>query len=50
VLPALCALLPDQVLSTAQVGQAMLRVVRNGAPNRVLESADINALSKRGMQ
>jgi uncharacterized protein YbjT (DUF2867 family) len=48
LLPALRAMLPDQVLSTPQVGQAMLAAVRNGAPKRVLESPDINALSKRG--
>lgn len=48
VLPLLRALLPDQILSTPQVGQAMLAAVRNGAQKRVLESADINALSRRG--
>jgi uncharacterized protein YbjT (DUF2867 family) len=48
VLPLLRALLPDQILSTPQMGQAMLAAVRNGAPKRVLESPDINALSKRG--
>jgi uncharacterized protein YbjT (DUF2867 family) len=47
LLPVLRAMLPDQILSTPQMGQAMLAVVRNGAPKRVLESADINALSKR---
>jgi uncharacterized protein YbjT (DUF2867 family) len=48
VLPLLRAMLPDQILSTPQMGQAMLAAVRNGAPKRVLESPDINALSKRG--
>ncbi len=48
LLPALRAMLPDQILSTPQVGQAMLAAVRNGAQKRVLESPDINALSKRG--
>ncbi len=47
LLPALRAMMPDQILSTPQVGQAMLAAVRNGAPKRVLESPDINALSKR---
>jgi uncharacterized protein YbjT (DUF2867 family) len=47
LLPLLRAMLPDQVLSTPQVGQAMLAAVRHGAPKRVLESPDINALSKR---
>jgi hypothetical protein len=32
------------VRSTEQFGRAMLPVVRHGAPKRVLESADINAL------
>jgi uncharacterized protein YbjT (DUF2867 family) len=48
LLPLLRAMLPDQILSTPQVGQAMLAAVRSGAPKRVLESPDINALSKRG--
>jgi uncharacterized protein YbjT (DUF2867 family) len=48
VLPLLRTMLPDQILSTPQMGQAMLAAVRNGAPKRVLESPDINALSKRG--
>jgi uncharacterized protein YbjT (DUF2867 family) len=47
LLPLLRAMLPDQILSTPQVGQAMLAAVRNGAQKRVLESPDINALSKR---
>ncbi len=47
LLPALRSMLPDQILSTPQVGQAMLAAVRHGAPKRVLESPDINALSKR---
>lgn len=47
LLPALRAMLPDQILSTPQVGQAMLAAVWHGAPKRVLESPDINALSKR---
>jgi uncharacterized protein YbjT (DUF2867 family) len=48
LLPLLRAMLPDQILSTPQVGQAMLAAVRNGSQKRVLESPDINALSKRG--
>lgn len=35
---------PNQILTTEQFGRAMLFVVRHGAPKRVLESADINAL------
>jgi uncharacterized protein YbjT (DUF2867 family) len=43
LLPLLKAAMPTQVLSTRQVGQAMLGVVRRGAPKRVLESPDIAA-------
>jgi uncharacterized protein YbjT (DUF2867 family) len=50
LLPLLRAMLPDQILSTPQVGQAMLAAVRNGAPKRVLESPEINALSKRALK
>ena len=46
LLPLLRAALPRQVLSTRQVGQAMLAVVRGGARRRVLESADISVLGK----
>jgi uncharacterized protein YbjT (DUF2867 family) len=46
LLPLLRRLAPNQVLSTAQMGQAMLNAVRRGAPRRVLEPADINALSR----
>jgi uncharacterized protein YbjT (DUF2867 family) len=47
LLPLLRAVLPDQVLSTPQMGQAMLNAVRHDAPKRVLEAADINALSRK---
>jgi uncharacterized protein YbjT (DUF2867 family) len=43
LLPLLKAAMPTQVLTTRQVGQAMLGVVRRGAPRRVLESGDIAA-------
>ncbi|NHZ78791.1 NAD(P)H-binding protein [Massilia sp. CCM 8695] len=46
VLPLLRAAMPKHVLTTRQVGQAMLAVVRNGARKRVLESADIAALGR----
>jgi uncharacterized protein YbjT (DUF2867 family) len=45
LLPLLRAALPAYVLTTRQVGQAMLTVTRHGAPKRVLESADIAALA-----
>ena len=44
LLPLLRAALPRHVLSTREVGQAMLSVVRSGASRRVLESADIGML------
>ena len=37
-------LLPRYVTSTEQVGRAMLRVARDGAPERILDSAAINRL------
>jgi uncharacterized protein YbjT (DUF2867 family) len=47
ILPLMRRALPSQIVSTAQMGQAMLNAVRYGAPKRVLEPADINALSRR---
>jgi len=38
------AALPRAITTTEQVGRAMLRVARTGAPKPILESADINAL------
>jgi len=35
---------PRYVTTTEQLGQAMLRVARQGAPKRILETGDINAL------
>jgi uncharacterized protein YbjT (DUF2867 family) len=46
LLPLLRRALPNQIVTTAQVGQAMLNAVRRGAPKRVLESPDINAMSR----
>jgi len=42
--PVLRRLAPNQVTTTEQIGQAMLTVARTGAPARVLETHDINAL------
>jgi len=36
---------PDLILTTEQIGRAMLAVARNGAPKRILESKDINAIA-----
>jgi uncharacterized protein YbjT (DUF2867 family) len=38
------ALLPKYVTTTEIMGKAMLHVAREGAPKRVLENADINAI------
>jgi uncharacterized protein YbjT (DUF2867 family) len=46
LLPLLRSAMPKYVLTTRQMGQAMLAVVRSGAQKRVLESADISLLAK----
>jgi uncharacterized protein YbjT (DUF2867 family) len=48
LLPLLRAAFPRQILSTESVGLAMLEAVRRGAPQPVLETADIYALGRRG--
>jgi uncharacterized protein YbjT (DUF2867 family) len=42
--PVWKALFPNYVTTGAQVGRAMIHVAREGAPNRVLENRDINAI------
>jgi uncharacterized protein YbjT (DUF2867 family) len=44
VLPLLRWAFPNQVLTTDEIGQAMLIVVRHGAPKPVLEARDIRSL------
>ena len=44
LLPMFRRVLPNQTLTTEQFGRAMLKVASEGAPKRVLESFDINAL------
>ena len=44
--PVLTALFPKYVITTEELGRAMLVAARNGAPKRVLESADIRELAK----
>ena len=46
VLPLLRALLPRYVTTTERIGKAMIEAAKHGAPARVLESADINALAR----
>ncbi|MFM0221510.1 NAD(P)H-binding protein [Paraburkholderia dipogonis] len=45
-LSTLRALFPNQILSTEDIGLAMLAVARHGADKAVLETADIRALSR----
>ncbi len=44
LLPILRWAFPGRILTTEQIGRAMLKVARDGAPQRILESTDINAL------
>ena len=44
ILPWLHDRFPKYVTTTEQIGRAMLKVARQGAPKSVLENADINAL------
>jgi uncharacterized protein YbjT (DUF2867 family) len=44
LLPVVRRLFRNYVLTTEEIGQAMLLVARSGAPKRVLESGDISAL------
>lgn len=47
VLSLLRALLPNVILTTEVIGQAMLTVARHGAAKSVLETSDINAVSEK---
>jgi uncharacterized protein YbjT (DUF2867 family) len=44
--PMLRRWLPNQILSTRDMGQAMLAVARNGYEKRILETRDIRAVSE----
>ena len=44
LLPLLRALAPGAVITTEELGRAMVRAARDGAPKRVLESRDLRAL------
>jgi uncharacterized protein YbjT (DUF2867 family) len=44
LMPLLRWMFPGQILTTEQIGRAMLKVARNGAPKKVLEAKDISAL------
>lgn len=45
LMPALRRMLPDYIVTTEQIGRAMLNVAKRGAPQRVLESKDIRDCS-----
>ena len=44
LLPLLWAIAPGAVISTEELGRAMIRVAQHGAPKRVLENRDLRAL------
>jgi uncharacterized protein YbjT (DUF2867 family) len=46
--PVLQWLWPSGVITTEELGRAMILAARNGAPKRVLESADLVALGRSG--
>lgn len=46
LMPLVRALAPGAVITTEELGRAMLRVAREGAPKRVLESRDLRALGR----
>ena len=48
VLPLLRRAFPGLITTTEQVGRAMLAVARQGAPKRILENKDIEALGASG--
>jgi uncharacterized protein YbjT (DUF2867 family) len=44
ILPWLSSRFPKYVTTTEQIGRAMIKVVKDGAPKQVLENSDINAV------
>ena len=47
VFPLFRRAFPDHVLTTEQIGRAMLAVAKNGAPKRILGARDIHAAAAR---
>lgn len=47
LLPLLRVLAPGAVITTEELGRAMIRAARQGAPNRVLENRDLRALGAK---
>jgi uncharacterized protein YbjT (DUF2867 family) len=48
LLPVVRAVAPGAVISSEELGRAMIRVARHGAPARVLESRDLAAAAAAG--
>jgi uncharacterized protein YbjT (DUF2867 family) len=46
LLPVLRAVFPNHVLSTTQIGSAMLNLAKHGYAKRILEASDIRAVSQ----
>src|SRR5258708_17210936 len=44
VMPLLRAAFPKAITTTEQIGRAMIKVARSGAPKKILENPDINAI------
>ena len=44
VMPLLKAVFPKAITTTEQIGRAMIKVARSGAPKKILENPDINAI------
>jgi hypothetical protein len=47
LLPLVQAIAPGAMISTEELGRAMLRAALHGAPKRVLEPRDLRALGAR---
>ena len=46
LLPLVRAIAPGAVITTEELGRAMIPVTRQGAPKRVLENRDLRALGE----
>ena len=46
--PLLQWIAPNSIITTEELGRAMIRAVRKGGPKHVLESADLVALGRAG--
>ena len=46
LLPLLRGFFPDYIVTTEELGRAMIRVARTGSPKKILESSDIRDLGR----